>query len=259
MNPYIGICDVASAQQARLLAEQFAGYKKYFSALRERRLMLGLMMSYKTLNGLETKWAKVFPPKEKIAGIFIKHPEVVNTLHYADYDGISVEKSLKEAAHWGGPHLQAIQLDMIWPEASAIQLLLRKNDIKVVLQVSGRALDAIEGDRQTLIRRLKQYQDLVSVVLFDKSMGRGLGLDAEGLRPFIRALVDSNLGMKVAVAGGLGPESLNLVRPLVKEFPDLSIDAQGRLRLTGSAMDPINEDLAVLYLKRAVELFAPFA
>jgi hypothetical protein len=60
--------------------------------------------------------------------------------------------------------------------------------------------------------------------------------------------------MGLVVAGGLGPDSIDMVKPLVKVFPDISIDAQGKLRPSGSALDPIDWDMAGTYLARALEL-----
>ena len=47
---------------------------------------------------------------------------------------------------------------------------------------------------------------------------------------------------------------MNLVEPLVKMFPDLSIDAQGKLRSSGNALDPIDWGMAETYLVKALEL-----
>jgi len=58
--------------------------------------------------------------------------------------------------------------------------------------------------------------------------------------------------MGLGVAGGLSPTTLDLVRPLTNEFPDLSIDAEGRLRTPEDHLD-----LAVSseYLRKAFEMF----
>ena len=58
----------------------------------------------------------------------------------------------------------------------------------------------------------------------------------------------------IVAAGGLGPESVGLVEPLYREFPDLSIDAQGKLRPSGSALHPIDWDMAETYLVKALQL-----
>jgi hypothetical protein len=60
----------------------------------------------------------------------------------------------------------------------------------------------------------------------------------------------------IAIAvGGLGPDTMDVVLPLVAEFPDISIDAQGKLRKSGNALDPIHWDLAAGYLCEAGKIF----
>jgi hypothetical protein len=85
-------------------------------------------------------------------------------------------------------------------------------------------------------------------------MGKGKGMDAEWLLPFAHAIKKRFPEMGIGAAGGLGPETMHLVEPLVEDFPDLSIDAQGRLRPSGSALDPIDWNIAEQYLIKAIKL-----
>ena len=86
-------------------------------------------------------------------------------------------------------------------------------------------------------------------------MGKGLGMDAMGLRFFAWAVRERFPLLGIAAAGGLGPDTLNLVEPLVREFLNISIDAQGKLRPSGSALDPIDWKMAAKYIVRAVWMF----
>ncbi len=53
-------------------------------------------------------------------------------------------------------------------------------------------------------------------------------------------------------AGGLGPKTMRLAALLIKVFRDLmSLDAQGKLRRSGSARDPIEWDMGEEYLRQA--------
>ena len=65
-NPYISITDFTHADQVRRMLGVLN------AECTDRLLGVGVMMSYKTLNGLETKWSKAFPPKEKIREIFLQ-------------------------------------------------------------------------------------------------------------------------------------------------------------------------------------------
>ena len=76
-------------------------------------------------------------------------------------------------------------------------------------------------------------------------------MDATELLSFARIISATFPEIGIGVAGGLGPDTIQLVKPLAEEFWDLSIDAQGRLRPSGNALDPINWDMAARYIIRA--------
>ena len=245
---YIGITDFENATQVWEMLS-------IVPIEHRRSLMVGVMTSYKTLNGLPTKWAKVWPPKEDLAYIFVDHPKALNTLHWADYEGKTTKHDLHVAVKFCGENLRAIQLDMIWPDPAFCLYLEHECGIPVVLQIGGDAFEEVDNDVSALLRRLAGYNGTISGVLLDKSMGKGKGLNADFLRPFIKGISREYPDLHIAVAGGLGPDSLHLVRPLMNEFSDLSIDAQGQLRDSGNALDPINWLRAGNYLFEAISMF----
>lgn len=254
MNPYIGITDFTDFGQVKEMSKVFAAHRPLGS---RRILHVGVMMSYKTLHGVPSRWQNVFPPKERIASIF-SSDEVFNCLHYADYDNYpDLRKSLETAISFGGAGIHALQLDMIWPDPYEIISGVRASGrrIEVILQIGKDALKQVGNDPSKVVEQLGGYEDAIHRVLLDKSMGKGLGMDAEGLIPFARAIRKSFPTLGIGAAGGLGPETMHLVKPFVTEFPDLSIDAQGRLRPSGNALDPIDWHLAGNYLLQAHRLF----
>jgi len=251
-DPYIGITDFTDSSQVQTMLEVF---QKAFPEANERKLMVGVMMSHKTMNKLESKWLAVFPPAEKVADIFIRHPQLLNTLHYADYDGRDVFRSLTQAAKFGGPNLDALQLDMVWPDPpSVISFKGVYRQLKLVLEINEAAFAKADNSPVRLIRLLHEYAGVLDYVLLDKSMGRGLGLDEKFLRPFIERLTIAAPHFGVAVAGGLGPNSMSLAARLLADYPQLSIDAQGQLRPNGSALEPVDWGIAAEYLRQACSL-----
>lgn len=263
-KPYIGVCDLVSPEQTIELL-------KYIPTDFSHQLMVGVMMSRKTLFGLPTKWADIFPKKETIKDIFVADPRVLNTIHYADYGtgGDADEmlpRTLLLVEHFGGPNLDAIQLDMIWPDPEDIVLYRRacrgwlrhtkdsRKDILIVLQVGENAMEKCGNDPLLVCERLKAYGDSIDYVLFDKSMGRGKGMDAELLSHYVGALVADCPTLLPAVAGGLGPTTMHLVRPLARGYSQLSWDAQGRLRPSHSLMTPLDMGYASAYVRGSVSL-----
>lgn len=254
MNPYIGITDFTDFGQVQEMSQVFATHQPKGSS---RVLHVGVMMSYKTLNSIPSKWQNAFPSKERIASIF-SSDEGYNCLHYADYDNNpDLWKNIATAISFGGTDIHALQLDMIWPDPGEVAhgVHTSRKQIEVILQIGKNALEEVNNDPQRVVERLGDYEGVIHRVLLDKSMGKGLGMDANGLIPFAQAIKESFPTLGIGAAGGLGPETIQLVAPLVTAFPDLSIDAQGRLRPSGNAIDPIDWSMAGNYLIKAQELF----
>jgi hypothetical protein len=250
--PYIGITDFMNSDQVWKMRKV---YLDNIKPEQKRRLHVGVMMSYKTLHDMPSRFTDAFPKKTDIKSIFT-YPDVMNCLHYADYEGVDVHGSLVQAISFGGAGLNALQLDMVWPKCDCISGALEEfgQNIAVILQIGVKAFECVKSDPAELVQRLRDYEGIVNYVLLDKSAGQGLGMDAHGLLPFAAAIREHIPTMSLAVAGGLGPTTMHLVEPLSKEFPDISIDAQGKLRRSGSALDPVDWSMAEEYLVQALRL-----
>ena len=275
MKPYLGVTDFASKQQVDAMLSVFT---EAFP-LKNRHLMVGTMMSYKTLNGLPTKWAAAFPKAEEFSDIYSSNHELLlNTLHYADYEDLTHPRDLTRAimiAGHRGPFspttIQALQLDMPWPSAALIQEAISNaqslidestkeenslRNLKVILQIGSVAMDRVDNNPQRVSKKISDYGDTIHCVLFDRSGGLGKKMDSDLLRAYILETKTNCPNVSVAVAGGLGPDTMELVVPLVKEFPDISIDAQGKLRRSGNALDPIELDLVEMYIRKSGKVFS---
>jgi hypothetical protein len=251
--PYIGITDFMTFEQVK---QMLAMFNFYLASGSQRKLHVGVMMSYKTLHGISSKWTKAFPSKGEIATIF-SSVETYNCLHYADYENHpGLHQDLSQAVSYGGANIHAVQLDMVWPEPASISAGIKGcgKAMEVILQLGKQALAEANNDPYFVAQKLEKYNGVIDRVLLDRSMGRGLSLDAQGLLPFIEAIKSRHPHLGLVVAGGLGPDTVGLVAPLADRFPDLSIDAQGKLRPSGSALDPVNWDFAASYLREALKL-----
>jgi len=252
--PYIGITDFMSKKQVQKMLKVFNTHKP---KNKEILFHVGVMMSYKTLNRIPTKWENAFPKKEELSDIFYTN-DVYSCLHYVDYDGFddNLAKSLSDAIYCCGfPH--ALQLDMVWPSPEHIAngIHMSRKQVQVILQIGKNALEQVNNEPELLIEKLGEYEIVIQRVLLDKSMGKGIAMNINELFPFIKAIRENFPKMGIGVAGGLGPDSINLVEPLIKKFPDLSIDAQSKLRPSGNALDPIDWKMAENYLIKALRLY----
>ena len=253
LEPYIGISDFTDTRQVRQMRQVFI---ESGGAEVGRKLHVGVMMSRKTLNGIHSEWTGVFPKNEAIAEIFMTHPAVVNVLHYADFEGIDEAENIEAAIKWAGPRVDAIQLDMIWPDPMTVRFHRELHpEIDLVLRVNAKAMSLVGDDPTNVAERLEEYGDAVDMVLLDRSMGSALPMEAETILPYAWRIAERVPSVRLAVAGGLGPGSVSLAEPIIREFPDVSIDASGRLRASGDAKDPVEWDRASRYLAEAIQLF----
>lgn len=260
MKPWIGITDFMNRQQTLAMARWWHTRKPQIP----HRLMVGTMMSRKTLLGIPSKWAEVFPKTEEVPDIFVSDPILLNTLHYADFEGVDVANCIYGAILAGGIDIDAIQLDMIWPEPADIAngLHMSRKHLKVILQIGRDALERVEGDPIELAKVIEYegYDEVLDGVLLDQSMGHGKLMDPLILREYILAIKKVAPNLAIGIAGGLGPETVGTIEPLAREFPDLSIDAQGRLRpggdkLTACSTIPIDWGMAKNYANEACRIF----
>ena len=255
MNPYIGITDFTNFSQ---VIDMQSAMGKAFAGKPPRDLMVGMMMSYKTLKGIPSKWSGVFPTRDQFEDVYsLSQRGILNTLHYADYEDVTKPVDLAQAIGIADAEnvLDAVQLDMVWPSMSLI-VEIADAEMKVVLQVGRKAMELMGNDPARVAVRIKEYGSAIDCVLFDRSGGLGQPMDAALLRSYILETKSRCPNVMIATAGGLGPDSMHLLAPLVAEFPDISIDAQGKLRRSGNALDPIDWDLARGYIYAAGKIFS---
>ena len=124
-------------------------------------------------------------------------------------------------------------------------------DYRIVLQIGQKAVEVVGGTPQGVVDMLYYYAGVINDVLFDPSGGFGKPFDVEHARRFLSAIAEQGWNLGLGVAGGLGPDSLDLVKPLLTEFPNLSIDAQGRLR---NAENNLDLNAVSTYLIKALQI-----
>lgn len=255
---YSGICDVYSPEEARAMADELRKERKNPN----RKVMIGVMTHPIVLNPdipvpveVRKEISEIFPSKEEMASGFIDDPDVLNTVHYADLYGPSgpwkaqesrdVYNNLELVMQYGGEHLHAIQLDLTWPKPEELMRFKEKYpDVIMILQVGKFALEEAGDDLQNVVDLLREYGDSIDYALLDTSMGMGRGMEAGKLLPMLRMIRDQLSDLGLAVAGGLGPDSLDLLEPIAREFPDISIDSQGNLKHKDAPRDNLGHLIA---------------
>lgn len=221
------------------------------------KLMVGVLASWKSLRNipLKPKWQKQTPHFVNFGRIFLKDYRVLNLIHYsADEDQVEdLFEDLVTAHNLAGPFVHGFQLNIPWPDPNAISRYLTRYHLEstFVLQLGVKALDQVGNSPTAIAKRLQAYTGLVDAILLDPSGGQGLPFDSVKALQFLEAIDAAKLDLDLGVAGGLGPETLHLVEPLLLDFPELNIDAQGRLR---TAEFDLDLEATKLYLQRALAL-----
>lgn len=256
MRRYIGITGFTHPYQV----EQMLEVRRQVTRTRaptDRELHVGVMMSHKTLHGIPTKWSTLFPRNEALPLIFYSD-EAYNCLHYADYDVADPEvaRSIWRGINFCGDKLHGLQLDMIWPDPKQIAAITRRRPgLEIILQLGKHALEKYDNDPKQVSQALVQYQYgdfLLSRVLIDMSMGRGEEMKPEFTLSFIERIANEYPALGIVVAGGLGPDTLHLLDPILEVYPNVSFDAQGKLCFEEKGHNPTDWTVAAKYLEQGL-------
>lgn len=245
-NQYIGVTGFMSRDQVEQVLSQLPqGFNK--------RLMVGMLVSDKTIQGLQNKFPLRYPKPEAIETIFTDDPRVLNLIHYNTKkefsSDIAQEMCLIESI--AGNNAHGFQLNMVWPIPRTIVMwrnrrLNQHNEGVIVLQCGAKAMAQYGNDPKKIAEKLKNYDGLIDYVLLDPSGGTGKAFDLGHILSCLDVLYSSSLEMNFGVAGGLAPSTLpTLLAPLAKAFPQVSIDAEGKLR---TPQDHLDVPVAVRYI-----------
>ncbi len=240
-NPYIGVTGFMSRNEIEE-ALRIVPHSVY-------RLMVGVLMSCKTLRGEQNKWPNRYPRKETIQDIFMDSQQTLNLIHYSTDQPKGLAEQLIEITKLAGPYLDGFQLNISWPSVESLKEYWEKYPEKIlILQIGRRALSKIESLEQ-FKEILAAYQPMISGVLIDESCGTGRIFNSERALHYLQAASEVP-GLGLGVAGGLCASTLDLLYPIIEKFPDISIDAEGGLR-SSMPEDALSTSSMEGYLKEA--------
>ena len=225
--------------------------------------MIGMLVSGKTIKGIPNKWPNRYPTPEVIPSIFVDNPRALNLVHYntkeeSPKEIINELCTIEEAC---GPYHHGFQLNMVWPKAELISNYQQSSPSRtekiIVLQCGGRAMAELNHSPKALAEKLKNYEGVIDYVLLDPSGGIGIPFDVQYALRCLEEIDNTNLPtITCGIAGGLSPETLpNLLPPILKQFPNVCIDAEGRLR---TKEDHLDLSIASEYIKIADTFFQKY-
>lgn len=218
----------------------------------ERLLMVGILANWKTMQGFKSEGGR-HPNIENIKKIFVSHPAALNLIHYSTKKIDSLCEQLAQLAKLSDNNLHGFQLNIVWPpkdELSRYRSIYPHH--KIIMTIGDRAIRDVGNSPYLLTSKISEYEGLIDYILLDRSLGYGIPIDPKFMRKYVTILHVADLTMGIAIAGGLSPTTLGVIEPLIKDFPDLSIDAENNLR---NQDDSLNLGLAQDYLDRSLQIF----
>lgn len=230
-KPYIGVTGITHPDQTNRIVRSLTRS--------DYVLMAGILVSSKTLAGIpSTRFPERYPMKVRHIVEGTQSERVLKIIHYnGPNDPASFSADLTYMHNsWGTNRygIHGYQFNMVWP---SVEVLARYKDVMsekiIIVQAGEEALRVVNNDPRAMVKRLSTYPyGVVDVVLIDPSGGKGKPFNPGFVAPFVKAIAESDLNLSVAIAGGLGPNSVQNLERLI-ELCDgyrFSIDAEGRLR-----------------------------
>lgn len=228
--PYIGITGFMSRKEV----------DEVMSVIPENathKFMVGVLASPKTIFGDGNKWSGRYPKRGDIAGIFPDNARAFNLIHYGD--GLKSSEGLGKtlimiAEEYGGENLHGFQLNMAWPDGKEIaEYKERYPEAQIVLQAGRWALEDSTDSALAMVRRFREAYPggEVDYLILDISGGLGVPLSPSLMVTNLKIMQAAALDVSYTAAGGLHKGNLHLLDPIIEVCPDISIDAEGALRM----------------------------
>lgn len=219
-KPYIGITGFTKPKEVTAALQALPPGR--------RRLMVGILVSDRTLEGLpEEMGPRRHPAMMDLETLFSADPRTFNAVHFHTRTPERLVEQVERVIAAAGPWLHTLQINLERAPPEALR----------AIRASHPGLQLILPLREAAHCFVETYAELADIVLFDWSAGRGVLFDLAEARAALEEIEAKMPGVALAVAGGLGPDTVDRVRPLLERFPDLSFDAESRLRDADDRLD----------------------
>jgi hypothetical protein len=280
-TPYVGIAGFTDPHEVRSIAADAYTIRPYGAPdIGGRRLSVGVLARWETLNGGPSAGNPDRHPKiEDIRALFnaAVEPSLVGgigdnagdaqlaikdrtlrLIHYQSREPNLVAQ-VDRLCEMAGPNLDGFQFNIVWPDPDDIrEIALEYPTLRIIVQINGEMFSNVARNPQLLVKELAaKYAAHATDYLFDMSGGTGAAIDMKETTAVLDALYGafggaSKGGLGIGIAGGLDYKNVYGLKPLFERWPDLSIDAEGRIR--DSYVDARKE--TVTYLNEGAREYA---
>jgi hypothetical protein len=245
LRPYVGVNGVtSSAQVAALLEEVPTGAN--------RLLSVGILANRWTVAEAKEMRPADYPRSRDIPGIAVQNPRILNLIHYTSPDR-DLYSSLHSLTERFGERINGFQINVRWPRIVELVEYRQTHPLPfLVLRLDRDTLESIREAPADFKKKLRNYVRFIDAILLDWGGPENNLLDPTRALPCLRIvmqqIVGSDPAIGIGVAGGLGPDTLDVLHRLIEIYPELSIDA------------PINEGYIAYtqkYIAAAFETLEP--
>ena len=231
--PYVGVTGVATHEEVEHAVTCFR--EAGFSMAKSHIPMLGILVSYKTLNGQATANLR-YPPVERVPELLsTASRRVLTMLHYNSRERETLVEQIGKLFNTGDIFARdtctALQLNIPWPEPKQVWRIKESFPrMMIVLQLSRDAMKDKTVDE--ICRRTSEYAGMTHYALIDPSSGAGRPFDFKHSRAVFEGLRKHCPTLAVGLAGGFDgsnvEERVTMLEPHIGlEF---CIDAEGGVR-----------------------------
>lgn len=242
-GPYIGVTGITTAEEADQIHEYYGNSCSAIlgSGQDWPALMCGVLVNQTTLSGQPSpRSPNRYPAIDRMAEIFktggSNRYRSLNLIHYNTSDVSTLPAQVAKIIELSSIALTGFQFNIRFPDPDLLRQIRDQFPWKyLLLQVGGGALQKVGWDGISLAERLNPYAktngdgyQLVDAVLIDPSGGRGKELDVDKVLSLINGV--SKMDFDLAIAGGFCADTIGLAKPFVDQWPNIAIDAEGRLR-----------------------------
>lgn len=222
---YVGVTAPTSLDEVRELQQML----DQVAWPQDVRFMNGPLVSLKTLSRFPASNPAQYLPIDRIDELMPPDLRFFNVVHYNSSDPL-LNMQLRKIMELI-PGADGIQLNIAWPLIEELKAFQRDYpQVRLILQISRRALADADNSVRMLIRLLRMYEGVVDYVLYDPSGGEGIPFESDRARTLLEALVTSDLQFGWGVTGGLCADRVRVLTELLEIYPQLSWDAQSGLR-----------------------------
>lgn len=253
-RPYIGITGFMEADEVTACLNY---WRQVTNPTPQYLLMIGVLVSSKTITGHANAWSNKFPKRQYFRRIFQRSDYLFNCLHFATRDPERLYDHLMLALEYSNGLADGIQLNLVWPDEAALwRVKTQYPRLKFVLQVSPHLAGYLLMSPAQIANTINvKYGRVIDYVLVDFSRGFGKQLPLTEVCKFLSLIEMVNPQISLGTCGGLEADNLRqTIGKLITDYPQLSFDTERRLRDDSPLSGQLDLAAAKAYLQTAATI-----